>query len=275
MSMTNIDVFIPVFNDIRFLPKAVASALGQTGVDVRVVVSDNASTDGTYEWIADAASRDNRIVVHRNERNFGHLYNLNRYRELVTAPHYMLLCSDDMLYRADALAKAAAIFVADPDTVSVYCDLAIIDAAGVQVTARRFGRSGPFRADEALRASLWSYRNMFGIPLLHRTEALKALSYPEGLTYAGDIQHSAMAARSGTLHHIPELLIGNRYTGGNMTAAVFRETRLQFARIGDALGVELGLRERLQRAVSYPLMMLSRKVFLAYMKRRARHSGVA
>ncbi|MEQ1651299.1 MAG: glycosyltransferase [Hyphomicrobium sp.] len=45
-----IDVFIPVYNDKIYLPKAVDSALGQRGVDVRVIISDNASTDGTFEW---------------------------------------------------------------------------------------------------------------------------------------------------------------------------------------------------------------------------------
>ena len=72
-----IQVYIPVYNDISFLPDAVASVLTQQDVDVEVIVSDNASTDGTSEWLASAASREPRLIVHES-RKPGMLYNINR-----------------------------------------------------------------------------------------------------------------------------------------------------------------------------------------------------
>ncbi len=266
--MPQIDVFIPVYNDLAHLPAALNSALSQTGVDLRVVVSDNASTDGTSEWLDTMAAKDKRLVIHRNPSNIGLLGNLNRFRELVEAPHYMLLCSDDVLYSGDALSKAAAIVAADPNIVSVYCDLAFIDGQGRRVATRRFRRQGLYSADTALRDSIRKYRNMFGIPLLNRTDAHRALDYPEGLTYVGDVHLSAKAALHGTIYHVPEVLIGNRYTGGNMTASVLRDTRMQFARLAEDFGIKLSSLERAMQHISYPLVMAGKKAFLSAMRWR-------
>lgn len=267
--MPRIDVFIPVYNDLRFLPAAVASVLAQQGVDVRVVVSDNASTDGTSEWLSAAAAQDSRVVVVRNARNIGMVANLNRFRELVETEHYMLLCSDDTLYTPDALAKAAAVVAADPRVVSVYCDLAFIDGKGRLISTRRFGRQGQFSADAALHDSLRRFRNLFGIPLLNRTDVMRQLDYPDGLTYSADVHLSMQASRHGPVHHIAEPLIGNRYTGRNMTVSVFREVRTQFERLEHDFGVHLTATDRLTQTASYPLVTLAKKAFLAYARWRS------
>ena len=267
--MARIDVFIPVYNDLQFLPAAVASVLAQQGVDVRVVVSDNASTDGTSEWLSAAAAREPRIVVHRNASNIGMVANLNRYRELVETAHYMLLCSDDILYARDALAKAAAVVEADTRVVSVYCDLAFIDGKGRHISTRRFGRSGEFSAEAALYGSLRRFRNLFGIPLLNRTDVMRQLVYPDGLTYSADVHLSMQAARHGPIHHIAEPLIGNRYTGRNMTVSVFHESRAQFSRLEQDFGVHLTGTDRLVQSASYPLVTLAKQAFLAYVRLRS------
>ena len=165
-SNKTIQVYIPVYNDMSFLPDAVGSVLMQRDVDVEVIVSDNASTDGTSEWLADAASREPRLVVHRNRENVGMMNNINRLRELVTADYYMFLCSDDRLGAPDALSSALRVMQA-PDVVSVYCDMLYIDALGRTLATRRFDRAGRFDTAATLKASIISGRNLFGIPLLH------------------------------------------------------------------------------------------------------------
>lgn len=263
-----IDVFIPVYNDREFLPAAIASVQVQRGVDLRIVVSDNASTDGTYEWLLEAAAEDPRIVVHRNPENIGLLGNLNRYRDLVEAPYFLLLCSDDTLHADDCLAKAMEVVAEDPELVSIYCDLAYLDSRGRVMSYRRFGRSGRFDAEQALRQSMRGLRNRFGIPLLNRTDVLRTLSYPAGLTYTADVHLSAQAARLGPVHHIAEPLIGNRYTGRNMTASVMHDSRGQFRKVETDFGITLSPSERLQQRISYPLVMLAKTLFLGYARMR-------
>src|SRR5438105_745807 len=131
-----IQVYIPVYNDISFLPDAVASVLMQRDVDVGVIVSDNASTDGTSEWLANAALSEPRLVVHRNRENVGMMNNINRLRELVTADYYMFLCSDDRLGAPDALSSALRAMKDAPDVVSVYCDILYIDGLSRTLATR-------------------------------------------------------------------------------------------------------------------------------------------
>jgi len=48
-------------NGMRWLPEQLASILAQQGVDLSIVASDDASTDGTRAWLEDAAAREPRL----------------------------------------------------------------------------------------------------------------------------------------------------------------------------------------------------------------------
>jgi glycosyltransferase involved in cell wall biosynthesis len=272
MSRSNpkIQVYIPVYNDISFLPDAVASILAQRDVDVEVIVSDNASTDGTFEWLEQAASSDRRIVVHRNSENLGMLANINRFSDLVTAEFYLLLCSDDRLGAPDALSSALKVMLDHPDVVSVYADMLYIDGLGRGLAARRFGRDGRFAGIPVLKASIISGRNLFGIPLLHRRVVGTAISYPAALTYVADVYHSAKCADHGALFHLPRTLIHNRFSGGNATRDLYRQTLLQFGMLADEFGIKLTPAARILQRIWTEKTVLSRAVFLRYAGWRSR-----
>jgi glycosyltransferase involved in cell wall biosynthesis len=44
-----VSVVVPVYNCVAFIDAAVQSILAQTFTDLELLVSDNASTDGTWE----------------------------------------------------------------------------------------------------------------------------------------------------------------------------------------------------------------------------------
>ena len=265
-----IQVYIPVYNDIRFLPDAVASVLAQRDVDVEIIVSDNASTDGTSEWLAHAAAREPRIVVHRNRENLGMITNLNRFRALITSDFYMLLCSDDRLGSPDSLCSALQVMEQYPDVVSVYADMLYIDGLGRSITTRSFGRSGRFDARAVLRESIMSGRNLFGIPLLHRRSSGTLVMYPEALTYVADVYHSARCADYGALFHLPHKLIHNRFSGANATSQLFRTTLSQFDALADDFGLKLSPAERILRRIQTNRTVLAKAAFLRYAKWRSR-----
>ena len=77
-TLARIDVFIPCYNYGRFLYQCVNSVLGQEGVDVRVLVIDDASPDNTAEVAAALAREDPRVTVIRHSSNKGHI---NTYNE--------------------------------------------------------------------------------------------------------------------------------------------------------------------------------------------------
>ena len=95
MSNVTVDVVVPTYNSLEFLPEAIASALAQTHRDLRVCVVDDGSTDGTAEYLA--AVGDPRVSVIRKE-NGGPSTARNAGIRASTAPYVALLDSDDLWY---------------------------------------------------------------------------------------------------------------------------------------------------------------------------------
>ena len=71
-----VSVLITSYNYARFLPNAVASVLDRGGVDVDVLVIDDASSDDT-EAVSEQLVRDPRVRVIRHEQNRGHIPSVN------------------------------------------------------------------------------------------------------------------------------------------------------------------------------------------------------
>ncbi len=61
--MERVTVLLATRNGLRWLPEQVASILDQQDVEVRIIASDDASTDGTAEWLVNLASRESRVTV--------------------------------------------------------------------------------------------------------------------------------------------------------------------------------------------------------------------
>lgn len=112
--MGRIDIFIPCYNYGRFLRQCVNSVLGHTGVDVRVLVIDDASPDNTAEVAADLARKDPRVTVIHHTKNKGHINTYNEGIEWASADYMLLLSADDYLLPG-ALNRAADLMDAHPE----------------------------------------------------------------------------------------------------------------------------------------------------------------
>ncbi|MDR6436348.1 hypothetical protein J2790_001469 [Paenarthrobacter nicotinovorans] len=115
----DVSVVVPCYNYGRFLPEAVASAVGQEGVDVEVIVVDDASTDGSAAVAWRLASEDSRISVVLHERNLGHIATYNDGLSRARGRYVTLLSADDLI-APGALARAAALMEANPKVGMVY-----------------------------------------------------------------------------------------------------------------------------------------------------------
>lgn len=243
--LPEVDVFIPVYNDVEFVAQAVSSCLMQEQVDVRLLVSDNCSTDGTSELLREMAEADSRIVLSRNSTNLGLAGNMQRVHELVTRPYYMFLCSDDCLIDKNAFRDALALFEAFPDVTSVYSNIDFIDRDGRLIARNKFHRSTTFSARKTLQKSLISTRNRFGIPLMHRTEISARYRYRDDLVYSNDLWHSYKVGMHGMCGHVDRACIGNRYTGDNLTVELMGSALNELKRIEKAEEVSFNSLDRI------------------------------
>jgi len=92
-----VTVGVPTFNRAAMLQRAVESALAQEGVSLEVVISDNASTDGTAELCRRLAEADGRVRVLTQDHNIGAHANLRAVLDAASAPHFAWLADDDWL----------------------------------------------------------------------------------------------------------------------------------------------------------------------------------
>jgi glycosyltransferase involved in cell wall biosynthesis len=93
--LPSVSVGLPVYNGARFLSRALDSLLAQRGVDLELVICDNASTDETPEIAKAYAARDARVRVQRSETNLGVERNFARALECASGNYFMWAACDD------------------------------------------------------------------------------------------------------------------------------------------------------------------------------------
>lgn len=118
-SRPSVSVVVPSYNYGNFLPTAVGSALDQAGLDVEVLIVDDASPDGSAAAALDLARDDDRVEVLLHEENLGHIRTYNDGLAKARGDYVVLLSADDALPR-NALTRAIALMEADPGVGLVY-----------------------------------------------------------------------------------------------------------------------------------------------------------
>jgi glycosyltransferase involved in cell wall biosynthesis len=69
---------VPLYNKINFLPLSIGSVLNQEGADIIMVIVDDGSTDGSYEWVQQHVGHFKNVHILKNEENLGCYQTRNR-----------------------------------------------------------------------------------------------------------------------------------------------------------------------------------------------------
>lgn len=98
-----VTVCIPTFNRREMLSASLQSVLDQPMSDAEIIVSDNASTDDTEEYVRSIA--DPRLSYQRLTENIGLFGNLTRCLHLGTGRYRVMLPDDDLMLPGNLAAK--------------------------------------------------------------------------------------------------------------------------------------------------------------------------
>ena len=93
---TDLTIGLPVYNMEAYVEEAVQSLLSQTYSNFRLVISDNASTDGTTEILARLAQQDTRITLIEQFENKGIAANFRAVLDACQTPYFMWAAADDV-----------------------------------------------------------------------------------------------------------------------------------------------------------------------------------
>ncbi|MFN0088928.1 MAG: glycosyltransferase family 2 protein [Acidimicrobiales bacterium] len=118
--MSTVDVVIPCYNYARFLERCVDSVLSQDGVDARVLIIDDCSSDETPDVGTELAARHPAVEFRRHEQNQGHIATYNEGLLGWAGGDYSVLLSADDLLTPGALGRAVAVMERDPRVAMVY-----------------------------------------------------------------------------------------------------------------------------------------------------------
>lgn len=119
MANPKISIVIPTYNREKFIAECIRSAQNQTYSNIEIIVSDNASTDRTWDICQELAKHDHRITLIKNDINLGPVRNWMQGINKATGEFCKVLFSDDGL-SPDCLQKMMP-RLADPQVGLVYC----------------------------------------------------------------------------------------------------------------------------------------------------------
>ena len=221
-----VSVGLPVYNGERYLGACLASLLAQTHANYEIIVSDNASTDGTVSILEAFAAREPRIRVLRAERNRGTAWNHERVRELARGEYFRWCGADDIIAPRCLEACVAALEEA-PGAVLAFPLSIVIDESGAEVDRTRallpLDSPDPVVRFQSLLRALPATQNAF-YGLIRRRCLQRAR--PMRAFMANDRCLLAELALMGPFVQVREFLIYRRKHTENTVRSVRDEHRL-------------------------------------------------
>lgn len=208
---TPITVLMSVYNGMPYLKDAIDSILQQTFTDFKFLIFDDASTDGTSQVLAEYASKDNRIQIITNDRNYGLGANLAKGVEMAQTPWIARMDADDIAF-PNRLELQLNYVLSHPD-VSVLGGYALdIDLQGNTVSERKLPTS-----HQQIKKLVWTNPFSHGTVLLHRESILKVGSYSSKLAKRQDYELWFRCAKADLqFANLPTPLIYYRFTDNTL-----------------------------------------------------------
>lgn len=115
----DVSVVITCYNYARYLPQAVATVLGQEGVDLELIIVDDVSTDDSLAVARHLAAKDPRVSVVARKVNGGPVGAFNDGLARVRGRAWVRLDADDLL-TPGALRRGLDVIDAHPTIGMVY-----------------------------------------------------------------------------------------------------------------------------------------------------------
>jgi glycosyltransferase involved in cell wall biosynthesis len=111
-----VSIGLPVYNGLPHLQEAVATLLDQQCGNFELVISDNASTDGTTAFCRRLASEDPRLRYHLNATNIGAMNNFRAVLDRARGKYFMWAAHDDR-WNSTFVSSLLAALEATPEAV--------------------------------------------------------------------------------------------------------------------------------------------------------------
>lgn len=213
-----VTIAIPTLNRCAYLRVTLESALAQTYPAMEVLVSDNASEDGTSSFLQ--SIKDARLRVLRRPAR---LPMYPHWNQLVRAARgeYFLLLSDDDILESDAVETMVARFESQRTAGFVFCRGIVIDSNGAEVLPGKSAKS-TLSAEEVMLGFFQSELDLWPCSILFRLQDLES-GYPERFPLGADAAvWMRIVAKHGIAIFVSRMLTRYRVHGNTTTTVGIR-----------------------------------------------------
>lgn len=217
------------YNQIDYIEEAVNSALNQTYSPLEIIISDDGSTDGTFEKIKEIVSRydgPHKVILNQNLPNLGIRENVNKVLYDLCHGEYILLAAGDDVSDNNRVSEYVDYFQKFPDVTSISCLSKIINKNGQCLNSNALWNN---------KASLYNIDDYVSLPYFlmnsgdSRGIRRNVLTSFERLQYTRD-EDIFLFIRSlliGSVLYIRKPLVFRRITGNNTSSSFSSKSLLQ------------------------------------------------
>ncbi len=122
---STIDIIMPTYNGEKYLEQQLQSLLEQSYQNIRIIISDDNSSDNTTDILKKYKEKDKRIEIYFQEKNLGVVKNIEFLLKKVENPFYML-CDQDDYWLPEKVQKSIDTLKQN-DADLVFGDLEVVD----------------------------------------------------------------------------------------------------------------------------------------------------
>jgi glycosyltransferase involved in cell wall biosynthesis len=220
-------LLVPSFQHERYLSKLLDSICRQTRKPDEILISDDASTDGSYELLKGWARERPSVKIFRQPQNLGITENSNFLLSKTKSDLVLFLHSDDALLSFGALEKMELLFRRESKLALVACGRGFLDEkmclTGTEITLPSGRHTGLDLRLKILR----SEKNLIGEPscVMFRRNLLTKGFDPD-FRQLWDVDAWLQLLRKGDMGYVAEPLVGIRRHAKQATRKNALEGRL-------------------------------------------------
>jgi glycosyltransferase involved in cell wall biosynthesis len=203
-----LSVGLPVYNGENYVAESLEALLGQSYEDFELIISDNASTDGTADICRRYARQDSRVRYIRQPQNIGLARNHNCLVGEARGELFKWASHDD-LYAKDLVRRCVEVLDEHPHVVLAHTWTAMIDGTGTVTRAVHYSlATASPSAPERFKSMLFDQggdddSGIIRMPVLKQT-ALHGSYYRSDRTFVAEL------ALAGPFYHVPDWLYFRR-----------------------------------------------------------------
>lgn len=259
-----ITIYMPVYNGELFIENAINSILKQSYQNIKILISNNHSTDNTIAKIEKFLD-DKRIELHNQPRNLGMLGNGDYCLSRINTKYFMGLNHDDFFHDENALKDALEIIENNENIAAVFCSMFFVDGLGKKILENKYYFDGLTSGDAVAQKSIIKCRNLYSIPLLIRTSAIKGFRYTDGFYHTSDVDFAISLSKGKQIYYIAKPLLALRFHANNSTARDYSNFIDEFKRLAKKHNINLTKTERMQMNINHLTTVFKKNLFYFYL----------